>query len=136
MVGQGMLHLLNIYLAIFISAYSEHKESDECSWYFTIFLIDLVPGLLIIVIFSKLFDLMFRRCGCTSMVSGNYVYDNNGELGFLKCVYLLQILSWVSVIILSKLLTTVIEFFVIRWLEWFSSIALKILSFNNVRRRV
>lgn len=133
MVGQGILHILNVYLAIFITTQSSQKTSDECSWYFTIFLIDLIPGLLFIVLFSKLSDFMFRRCKCTNMVSGNYVYDNNGELGIKKCIYVLQVLSWVNVIIISKLLTTVIEYFIIDYLEWFSSIALKILSFNNVR---
>ena len=66
------------------------------------------------------------------MVSGNYVYDNHGELGIQKCVYFLQVLSWVNIIIISKLLTSVIEYLIIDWLELFSSIALKILSFNNV----
>ena len=132
MVGQGILHGLNIYIAIFISTQTEKSESDECSWYFTIFLIDLIPGLLFIVFFSKLSDFIFRKCGCLLMVSGNYVFDNQGELGILKCVYFLQVLSWVNVIIISKLLTSVIEFLIIEWLELFSSIALKILSFNNV----
>lgn len=132
MVGQGILHGLNIYLAIFITAYSSHSDTDECSWYFTIFLIDLIPGLLFIILFSNLGDWVFRRCGCITMISGNYVYDNSGELGLLKCVYVLQIVSWVAVIIVSKVLTSLIEFFIIQWLEWFSSIALKLLSFNNV----
>lgn len=132
MVGQGILHGLNIFLAIFITSNGEGEQSDECSWYFTIFLLDLIPGLFLIILLALLSDYIFRKCGCNSMISGNYVYDNNGELGILKCIYLLQILSWVNVIIVSKLLTTLVEYVVIEWLSWFSSIALKILSFNNV----
>jgi hypothetical protein len=132
MVGQGILHILNVYLAIFITTQSQKSSSDECSWYFTIFLIDLIPGLLFIILFAKLSDLMFRKCKCTNMVSGNYVFDNNGELGIKKCIYVLQVLSWVNVIIISKMLTTIIEYFIIEYLEWFSSIALRVLSFNNV----
>jgi len=132
MVGQGILHGLNLFLAIFITSNVDSESTDECSWYFSIFLIDFIPGLFLIILFAVLSDFIFRKCGCPKMVSGNYVYDNDGELGIRKCIYILQVLAWVNVIILSKLLTTLVEYFLIEWLAWFSSFALKILSFNNV----
>ena len=134
MVGQGILHFVNVYLAIFIDNITVDKTSDQCSWYFTIFLIDLIPGLPLIVLFSKVFDFTFRKCGCISLVAGNYVYDNQGELGIKKCVYVLQVWIWVTVIITSKVITTTIEYFTIDFLGIFSGIALKILDFNSVIR--
>lgn len=131
--GQGVLHGMNIYLAIFISGGVKKKGSDECSWYFTIFLIDLMPGLILIVIFSKLQDYIFRKCNCNLMISGNYVYDNQGKLGIHKTIYVLQIFSWINVIFFSKITTTLLEFVILPILTKFSSFALNILNFNNVR---
>ena len=128
-----MLHFFNVYLTIYIAAESS-EGVDQCSWYFTIFIIDLMPGLLFIFFFSFLFDLLFSKCGCYSMKSGNYVYDNNGELGIKYCVYFLQLLTWVMVVILSKVFTLLIQYFVFDYLKFFSSIALKIFNFNNVRK--
>lgn len=38
-----------------------------------IFLIDLFPGLLITFLLSKFYDNTFEKCGCHSLVSGNYI---------------------------------------------------------------
>lgn len=129
-MGQLLLHFLNIFLAIFIT--KGHSTVDQCTMYFTVFILDLFPGLPITIALSLLSDFMFRKCGCRNLVSGNYVYDNLGDLGIRKCVYVIQILIWSTIIFLSKCCTTFIGYFVQHPLEIFSRFILKIVSFNNV----
>lgn len=129
-MGQLLLHFINIFLAIFIT--SGHSSVDQCTMYFSVFILDLIPGLIFTIGISLLSDYMFKKCGCRNLVSGNYVYDDMGELGIRKCVYVAQIFIWATVISLSKFLTTLVGYFIKRPVEIFSSYVLKIVSFDNV----
>ena len=129
-MGQLLLHFINIFLAIFIT--SGHSTVDQCTMYFSVFILDLIPGLFFTIGISLLSDYIFKRCGCRNLVSGNYVYDNMGELGIRKCVYVAQIFIWATVITLSKLCTTFVGYFIKTPIEIFSSFVLKIVSFDNV----
>ena len=133
MVGQISIHFVNIYLAMSLSELKSAADThtDQCSWYFITFLIDLFPGLLILYSLSSLLDAIFTRLGATSLVAGNYIEENDGEIFVKYGVYWMQIVIWMLILALNKLLLFALQVPLTGVLSFISSITLAFLSFSS-----
>lgn len=129
MVGQVTIHFVNIYLAMSLS---EHKnaQTDQCAMYFITFLIDLFPGLVIIFCMSSLLDAVFTRLGLISLVAGNYIEDNDGEVFVKYGVYWIQIVIWLFILSTMKLLLYALQVPLVGVLGLISSVILGVLTFS------
>ena len=127
-----MIHFINVYSSIKIDEMirKKHPNSDQCSWYFTTFLIDLFPGLLLIFLFSTLLENLFLKCDCYSLVPGNYVSERNEVIVILKWSYTKQILIWILVLLVSKGLLLLMYIPLIEIIGKFSSWSLSFLRFS------
>lgn len=130
MVGQVSVHFINIYLAMSLSEHQNDVHADQCSWYFITFLIDLFPGLLIILCLSLLFDAVFTKIGAISLVSGNYIEENEGEIFVKYGAYWMQILIWMAILALTKLLLYAMQVPLVGVLSLISTVALGVLKFS------
>ncbi len=130
--GQFIIHWINVYFSIYITRNYRDvaHHTDQCSWYFTAFLIDLFPGLLLIWVFSTVSEKLFIRYDVNSLIPGNYVYDVNEQIFVKKCNYIKQVLVWTSILLLSKLILTLLYIPLIGVLNSFSSWVLGLLSFS------
>lgn len=130
MVGQLTIHFINIYLAMSLSEYKNDAKADQCAWYFLTFLIDLFPGLLIIFCLSSLFDAVFTHIGATSLVSGNYIEESEGEIFVKYGVYWIQIVIWLFILVLTKLLLFGMQVPLVGVLSLIASVTLGVLNFS------
>lgn len=130
--GQFIIHWINVYFSIFVTSRVRDRAhpTDQCSWYFTAFLIDLCPGLFFIWVFATLTEKLFIRYDVHSLIPGNYVYDLNEEIYIKKCDYLKQVLMWTSILLVSKLLLLLLYIPLIDFLNAFSAWVLGLLDFS------
>ena len=133
MIGQVSIHFINIYLAMSLSEFKNEDKikADQCSWYFITFLIDLFPGLVILYSLSSLFDAIFTRVGATSLVAGNYIEENDGEIFIKYGVYWVQIVIWMTILVLTKLLLFALQVPLIGVLSLVASVTLGVLKFSS-----
>ena len=131
-IGQMSIHFINIYLSVSLTKLSQEKnvKADECSMYFITFLIDLFPGLVIIFGLASLFDTLFTKLKWLSLVSGNYVEDFDGQIFIKHGVYCLQVLIWLFILLLTKLLLFLLQVPLLGFLSFISTFMLKILDFS------
>lgn len=130
--GQFIIHWINVFFSIYVAANIRSKSvhSDQCSWYFTAFLIDLFPGLLLIWTFATVTERLFIRYDVHSLIPGNYVYDRNEEIFIRKCDYVKQVLVWTAILLLAKLILILLYIPLIDELNRFSGWSLGFLEFS------
>ena len=136
-LGQTLIHFINLYLSIFMNSGSSsygsagNVKADECTWYFNTFLVDLFPGLVIIMISSAFVDRLFIKLKIKTMVSGNYAYEENDELIINYTAYGLQLLLWISILLLSKTIVFGLQIFFKPFLASIGTFCLSIFNFSN-----
>lgn len=131
-VGQVIVHFINLYISIFFTARvgRNRQQADECSWYFTTFLVDLFPGLALILLLSFAYERIFLRYDLRTLMPGNYVEDHDGLLFIRKGAYVMQVLLWVSVLLITKLCLFVIQMPLLNTIGAFSAVCLRVFDFS------
>jgi len=133
LIGQVIIHFINVYASIFINKVvkTQNSTTDQCSWYFTTFLIDLFPGLLLIYTFSTILEAIFVKFDVYSMIPGNYVSEKNEEIIVNWCSYVKQVLTWIGILLLVKGILFLLYIPLIGIIGKISSLSLKFLSFSS-----
>ena len=133
LLGQLLIHFINVYFSIFLSDKIKlrNSKSDQCSWYFTTFLIDLFPGLLFIYLFATGLERTFIRYDVHSLIAGNYISERNEEIIIKKCDYAKQVLLWTGVLLLDKTILFLLYIPLIDFLGRFSSWCISFLRFST-----
>lgn len=127
-----MIHFINLYLSILLNEHVStlFTKTDECSWYFTTFMIDLMPGLPIIYLISTLYERLFISFELKTLIPGNYVNELDGILIVKRGVYTVQVLLWVSILLLSKVILILMQMPLITVLTTFSLMFMRLLGFS------
>jgi hypothetical protein len=135
-VGQVTIHFINLYISIYFNARTSRiptagVKTDECTWYFTTFLIDLFPGLLMIYLISSMSEKIFLKLNLRTLLAGNYAEDHDGILFIRKGAYMVQIVVWVITLLLSKLIVFAMQIPLERYLGALGSFCLSIFDFSK-----
>lgn len=99
-IGALYAHLLNIALAMSISHLIHQTHVDECLWYFVNFCVDLLLGIPLNYILLLLSNWVAKKKRWNHLQSGEYTPYSN----FCNKSYLLQMLVWMGVITITKVL--------------------------------
>jgi len=135
-IGQVTIHFINLYISMFFNARTSRIptggiKADECTWYFTTFLIDLFPGLLMIFLISSLSEKIFLRLDLKTLLAGNYAEDHDGILFIRTGAYTVQVIVWVITLLLSKLIVFALQIPLERFLGAFGTLCLSIFDFSK-----
>ena len=114
-----MAHLLNVIIAIFLSAQST-SEGDSCVWYLINIFIDSTIGTLICCLFIYILNSLAETYNWKNMKSGLYFeyYVKDGKLkNRLKLsMYIYQLISWLVIVIFSKFILAFLQLNIKSWL--------------------
>eukprot|EP00340_Litonotus_pictus_P004998 CAMPEP_0170517020 /NCGR_PEP_ID=MMETSP0209-20121228/3119_1 /TAXON_ID=665100 ORGANISM="Litonotus pictus, Strain P1" /NCGR_SAMPLE_ID=MMETSP0209 /ASSEMBLY_ACC=CAM_ASM_000301 /LENGTH=295 /DNA_ID=CAMNT_0010802153 /DNA_START=407 /DNA_END=1294 /DNA_ORIENTATION=- len=128
----GMAHIMNVIIAIFLSEQSDN--GDSCVWYFINIFIDSTLGMLICLLFLSILNKLAEANNWRSMQSGLYFefYVKDGKLrNRLKIsMYAYQLLSWLGIVVVSKIILALIQLSINGFLEDFGTTILW--PFKNV----
>ena len=94
MITATSLHLLNVFLSIFISTRNKKSDIDQCSSFLISVLMDSTIGVLIVVLTLRLVNGRIRRYRLFNLDQGNYL-TIEGKV--LKKNYTLQTVIWVLI---------------------------------------
>ena len=100
--GQLFAHGLNILIAYILVDISKSESEDECKWYLINYLLDTLVGVAMCYGFIRLQCYIADKCLCPKFRSGNYLSIESNSINKLQCVF--QITSWLTIILLTKLL--------------------------------
>lgn len=97
-IGSSFGHFSNIFLSVVIAG--SLPEADECQWYCLTYVVDSTVGTFINIVLLKLFEHFMKRFpDCTVMNFGDY--GNPPQL----CVWFPQLIVWMCIVVIAKLLT-------------------------------
>ena len=129
--AQSSIHVINVYLSKYLTKLKTHEsKTDECSWYFLTFLIDLFPGLVITILLAKLYDFTFEKCRFFNLISGNYIKDIDGIAVVNYTAYISQVFLWLSIVLITKIVVFLIQVPMLSFLSLVASVVLGFLAFS------
>ena len=81
---------------------SEGGTDDPCAWYFVNIAVEVTAGVLLSYCLLKLTNFICRRLGLYSVVSGNYVVEENNEIDLAS--WAVQLMVWGSIVAVVALI--------------------------------
>lgn len=117
--GMTIIHVYNVIMAMVIAKPS--SGLDQCAWYWIQYNIDVFLGTVLNWGLMKACNVLFEKCRCPSMVSGNYFDRKTNRISFW--IWLAQTGIWSLVVLANKWIMYAMQIPIIKVLQLFSKIA-------------
>lgn len=133
MIVQSFIHFCNLYISVLFSSASKNgsKKADECAWYFTSFVIDLFPGMLIIWGLNSLVQKGLEKLNMRRLINGNYALNSTEGKNIDYFGYMGETIVWLLIQLTTKFVLFFFVRFFFEWMNAFSHEVLQILDFSS-----
>lgn len=127
-------HFFNVFLSVFLHTKGESAvgKADQCAWYFTTFLLDLFPGMLMVYALNTLLEAFFRSRNLRKFMNGNYALSPQSEVIRIDFEgYAAETFVWLCIQMFVKLVLLLIYVFFLEGLSTLGYYLLKVLDFSK-----
>lgn len=137
-IVQSVIHFINVFVSVALNTRMavHHKHADECAWYFTTFLMDLFPGMVMVYFLKEATESQLRRRGMRKFISGNYALSASEDFNFDCKGYMAETFVWLCIQLTVKLVLLISYKFFLDGISLIGYHLLKIFDFSRTLKLV
>lgn len=126
-------HFINVFLSVFLQTktISAAGKADQCAWYFTTFLLDLFPGMLIVFVLNYFIEAFLQSRNLKKFISGNYAINGKEHFQIDVEGYFAETFVWLCIQMIAKFALLIVYALFLEGLSTLGYYMLKALDFSK-----